>query len=212
MLYSELVTIITDTIQSDDEDSFATNIPNFVRMAEDEILKHVQLSVMTKTATTNCTTDNQYLTLPSDYIAPLYVAVIDNGTHRMLIQKDSSWLLAAYPTITETDLPRYYSVDDDNSIRMRPVPDSDYQVEFEYSHKPESLVDVADDETTWMSEHMRPALTYGALMHAALYIADYDRANAFKEQLLNELGVTKVEQEGRARTDRRRAEYERPKV
>lgn len=214
MLYSELEDIILQTIQSDDEATFADNIANFVRMAEDTVLRYAQLAVMTKTATTTCNASSQYITLPSDYIAPLHVTILADEEHTLLIQKDSSWLLAAFPSMSsaDEDVPRYYSVDDENTIRLRPIPDDDYTVEFEYSHKPESLVDVAADETTWISEHMRPALVYGSLMHAALFIADYERANSFKEQMLNELGVTKVEQEGRARTERRRKEYKRPEV
>lgn len=214
MLYSELETIITDTIQSDDEESFEDHIPDFVRMAEASIMRLAQLGVMSKTATTPCNVASEFITLPTDYIAPLHISVIDGDEHRLLIQKDMSWLLAAYPSTASADydLPRYYAVDDENSIRLRPIPDDDYTVWFEYSHKPESLVDVDSDETTWISDNMRPALVYGSLMHAALYIADYTRAEAFEKQFMNELGVTKVEQEGRARTERRRKEYRRPEV
>lgn len=217
MLYTELVDIINQTIQSDDEQEFEDNIENFVRMAEDQILKHVQLPLMTKTATTTCNVGSQYITLPDDYIAPLYIAIVDGNNHSLLIQKDSSWLIAAYPATAPGDqaIPRYYSVDDENSVRFRPVPDQAYTVEFEYSHKPDSLVDAIDGNgdptTTWISLRMRPALVNGALMHAAIFIGDDARAAQFKEQFLNELGITKLEQQDKARTDRRREDYRRNK-
>jgi hypothetical protein len=214
MLYSELETIISDTIPADDEPTFLAHIPDFVRMAEELIIRSVQLPVMTKTVRGSCTGGNEYLTLPSDYISPMYVSILYNDTYTPLYQKDSTYLMAAFPSVSvaNRDVPQYYSPDDEGKLRLRPVPDTNYTFELEYSHKPTSLVDVDAAVSTWISSNMRAALIYASLMHASLYILEYEAAKAYQAQFEMAAGLTKVEQEGKARTERRRNEYSRPKV
>ena len=214
MTYAEIVAIITDTIQSNDEPTFAVHIPDFVRMAEETIMKEVQLPVMTKTVRGSCTAANEYITLPSDYIAPLYVCVLSSDVYSILVQKDSSFLLQAFPSRASVDqaIPTYYSPDDEGKLRVRPIPDQNYTFELEYSHKPTSIVDVTAGVETWISVNMKTALVYGALIHAALYIFDDKVAAAYKAMFDDALGKTKIEQEGKARTDRWRSDYKRPQV
>lgn len=215
--YDDLVTLINDTIQSDDEATFEAHVDDFIDQAEDLIIKNCQIPPMTKMATGSLTLGNEHLTLPTDYIAPLQFVVISGTTRYQLKMKDASFLTATYASTasSERGRPKYYAQGDNattSQIRMRPVPDSAYSYELEYSSRPASLIDGAGSGTTWISTNMKNALVYGALMHAALYIRDFEGAAAYKQQFMDATGLTKIEQEGKARTDRRRREYVRPNV
>jgi hypothetical protein len=215
--YSELKTLISDTLQSDDEDTFTTHLDDFIRQAEDMIIKACQLPVMTKKATGSLVVGTATIDAPSDYIAPLQFYVTDDDVKYQLKHKDSSFLDAAISSsaVAARARPRYYSQGEDSPtirLKMAPVPDETYAYTLEYSCRPASLVDAGDSGTTWISTNMETALVYGALMHAALYIIEPTMAGEYKQIFMDAAGLTKQEQEGKARTDRRRREYQRPNV
>ena len=54
-----------------EETSFVNNIPLFIRLSEERILKNVQLSLFRKNATAKTTNGIQYIKVPSDFLAPL---------------------------------------------------------------------------------------------------------------------------------------------
>ncbi|OYW72979.1 MAG: hypothetical protein B7Z37_23235 [Verrucomicrobia bacterium 12-59-8] len=214
---AELKTLISDTLQSDDETTFDAHLDDFIRQAEDMIIKSCQLPVMTKKATGNLVIGTATLTVPADYIAPLQFSVTDSNVKYQLKHKDSSFLDAAYPSTLSADRarPRYYGQGDNSTtieLRLAPAPDATYAYTLEYSSRPASLTAGGDDDTTWISTNMETALTYGALMFAAMYIIEPQQAEQYKALFMDAAGLTKQEQEGKARTDRRRREYQRPNV
>ena len=64
--------------QESTETSFVSNLDNFIKTAEERILKNVQLDDFKKNQTGTVTNGNTYLTMPSDYLAPFSLAVIDS--------------------------------------------------------------------------------------------------------------------------------------
>jgi hypothetical protein len=58
---------------------------------------------------------------------------------------------------------------------------------------------------------MRTALTYGALMYAAMYIEDYALAEVYEKHFNDAAGITQMEQ-SKFNQQRRRKEYIRPDV
>ena len=67
--YAQLKTAIQDYTDNT-ETSFVTNLPVFIRLAEEKILKEVQLTVFRKNSEGTMTQGNKYLTVPSDYLTP----------------------------------------------------------------------------------------------------------------------------------------------
>ena len=72
--YGQLKQAIQDYTEND-ETSFINNIPVFIRSAEERILKSVQLSLFRKNATTTTDINNQYLAVPSDFLAPFSLSM-----------------------------------------------------------------------------------------------------------------------------------------
>ena len=67
--YAELKTAIQDYTEND-ETTFVNNLPLFIRLAEERILKNVQLSLFRKNVSGAMATGNQYLAMPSDFLSP----------------------------------------------------------------------------------------------------------------------------------------------
>ena len=66
--YAQLKTAIQDYTENT-ETSFVTNLPVFIRAAEDRIFKLVDLEVFRKNATSALSQNDPYLPVPSDYLA-----------------------------------------------------------------------------------------------------------------------------------------------
>ena len=104
--YAQLKSAIQDYTDNS-ETSFVNNLPLFIRLAEERILKTVQLSLFKKNASGSVTTSNQYLAAPSDYLASFSLSLAgSNGDRFFLEMKDPSFLQTYTPDSTTTGTPR----------------------------------------------------------------------------------------------------------
>ena len=75
------------------ETSFVNNLPVFIRTAEERILKFVDLDFFRKNVTATATTDNKYLSVPSDYLSSFSLSYEDTlGNKNFLLLKDVNFL------------------------------------------------------------------------------------------------------------------------
>ncbi len=168
--YDELKQAIQDYTEND-ETSFVTNLPLFIRQAEERILKNVQLSLFRKNVSGALTASNKYLACPSDFLAPFSLSFINSDSdHVFLDFKDVDFVQSFNPDATTTGNPRYYAVFDINNFVLGPTPDSNYAVELHYFYRPASLTAGAGSGTTWLSENAELALLYGSLIEAYIYM------------------------------------------
>ena len=168
--YAQLKQAIQDYTEND-ETSFVTNLPLFIRQAEERILKNVQLSLFRKNATASTTASNQFFAVPSDYLAPFSLSLRGTNGDRFFIEfKDPSFVQTYTPDTTTTGAPRYYCVFDVDNFLLGPTPDTTYTAELHYFYRPLSLTAGSDSGTTWLSENAEMALLYGSLIEAYIYM------------------------------------------
>ena len=105
-----------------DEATFVSNIDLFVRMAEERILKSVQLTVFQKNASGSMTSDNQFLAVPSDFISPLSLSITNSSNFDFLLFKDIEFVQTYNPNPATTGVPKYYAQFDINSFVLAPTP------------------------------------------------------------------------------------------
>lgn len=199
MNYTQLVQAIQDYTEND-ETTFVSQIPTFVKQAEERINRAVQIPDLRRNQTGNLTASNRFLAQPSDFLSVFSLAVIDgNGDYEFLLPKDVNFIREAYPSVSTTGKPQYYGIFDDEAFILAPTPDDSYTVQLHYYYDPPSIVDAG---TSWLGDNAETALLYGSLIEAYtfmkgesdlinLYTARYNEAIA---QLFN-LG------EGRNRMD-----------
>ena len=104
MTYGELKQAIPDYTEND-ETSFVNNLPLFIRLAEERILKSVQLSLFQKNQSGSMTSGNQYLAAPSDFLAPFSLSIDVNGDKEFLLFKDLDFIQTYTPDATTTGQP-----------------------------------------------------------------------------------------------------------
>ncbi len=142
-------------------------IDTFIQQAEQRIFNSVQFPNFRKNQTGTLTANNKYLEAPPDFLASYSLAVITDGSFEYLLNKDVNYIRAAYPSPTDTGIPRYYAQFDDNTFILGPTPDAAYTVEMHYFHYPESIVTAS---TTWLGDNFDSALLYGSLVEAYTYM------------------------------------------
>ena len=167
MNYATLVQTIQEYVQST-ETSFVANIPTFVQLAEERIYNTVQIPAIRKNQIGTLTSNNKYLTLPGDWLATFSLAVIaGNGSQEFLLDKDVNFIRQSFPSPTDTGVPQYYAIFDQNTLILGPTPDSNYQVELHYYYYPESIVTAG---TSWVGDNFETVLLYGSLREAYTYL------------------------------------------
>ena len=207
MNYTELY----NTIQSYTENQFpdvylasggtvnaTTQINTFITQAEQRIYNSVQFPSLRKNVTGTTTSSNKYLSCPSDFLATYSMAVVDaTGAYEYLLNKDVNFIRQAYPTPTDTAIPKYYAlfgptvsgvtISNELSFILGPTPDTVYTIELHYYYYPESITTVASGQT-WLGDNFDSVLLYGSLVEAYSFmkgevdiIAGYDAK--YKEAL-----------------------------
>lgn len=212
MNFAELSAAIRNYSETEEPD-FITNIPVFVQAAEQRIYNSVQISYLRKNVIGAVTPSNKYLSTPLDFLSVYSIAIVDaSGNYEYLLNKDVNFIRQAYPSPTDTGVPKYYAIfgptttadnppvqTNELSFILGPTPDSNYAVELHYFYYPESIVTAG---TTWLGDNFDTALLYGALREAAIFqrqepdvVANYEQKYNETMTLLKQLGDGKQRQD-----------------
>ena len=137
--YTTLKQAIKDYTEND-ETTFVSNLPVFIRNTEERILKNVQLSLFQKNASGVMSDSNKFLTCPSDFLAPFSLSYTDSSSDQVFLNfKDSNFIQSFNPNSATTGSPRYYGQFDVDNFILAPTPDSGYAVELQYYYRPSSI-------------------------------------------------------------------------
>jgi len=206
----------SSTVWSSD-DQLAT----FVQQAEQRIYNSMQFPSIRKNVVGVTSTNNSYLSCPSDFLAPYSMAVIDGtGRYHYLLNKDVNFIREAYPIPTgsgNTGRPRHYAifgptvtagvVSNELSFILGPTPDASYNIELHYYYYPESIVTA---DTTWLGDNFDSVLLYGALREGYFFIkagaeetavvqSKYEEALALAKRLADGMDRQDAYRSGQAR-------------
>jgi hypothetical protein len=212
MNYTQLTAAICDYTQNFDQD-FIDNIPVFVKQAEQRIYNTVQFPSLRKNVTGVTTTNNKYLSAPSDFLAVYSLAVIDGtGAYEYLLNKDVNFIRQAYPSPTSTGIPKYYAlfgpsttndaspiITNELSLILGPTPAAVYSVELHYYYYPESIVTAQE---TWLGDNFDSVLLYGSLVEAITFMkGETDMVQLYNGKYTEALALAKRLGDGMERQD-----------
>ena len=189
-----------------EETSFVNNIPLFIRLSEERILKNVQLSLFRKNATAKTSASVQYIKVPSDFLAPFSLSMTGSDGDKFFVEfKDPSFVQSYTPDSTTTGLPKYYCQFDVDNFLMGPTPNAVFTAELHYYYRPISLTAGADSEVSWLSENAEMTLLYGALIEAYTYMkGETDVIQNYNNMYMQSMERLKDLGEARENTDANR--------
>lgn len=165
--FTTLKQAIQDYVESN-ETSFVSNLPTIITQAEDRILKRCQLPDFRRNVAGVMSANDTYLKMPGDFLSA-YSLAIDNSGYEYLLFKDVNYIREAYPSSTTAGVPRAYAVFSDTYFLVGPTPNSNFNVELHYFHKPESITAASSGES-WLGTNAETTLLYGCLVEAYTYL------------------------------------------
>jgi len=197
MNYTDLKTNIQDICETTFTDA---QLNLFTDQAEQKIYNTVQITALRNNVTGSLTSGVKYLTLPTDFLYPYSLAVLDgDGVFTYLLNKDVNFVREAYPNPATTGVPAHYALFSDTAIILGPTPNSGYTMELHYGYYPESIVTAA---TTWLGNEFDSALLNGALIEAIRFMkSEPDIIDNYEKLYLQSIGLLKNLGDGKLRED-----------
>jgi len=195
--YATLVQAIKDWTEYD-ETTFNQNIDTFIRNCEERIIYAAQMEVFRKNVSGSCSTGNQYLACPSDYLSPYSLSITSSGSKVFLLNKDAEYVQEYNPS-GATGVPKYYALFDVDNFILAPVPAASYTAELHYYYRPESIVTAG---TTWLGTYAEQAMLYGCLSEAYTYMKGEDSLQQkYENRFIESVSRLKNLGEGRENID-----------
>lgn len=204
MTYDELVTNIRNYTEVNSNVFTSSVINTFITMAENRILRDIDLDYFKKEMTGTMTQGNKFLVAPtteSFYILThRYLMATIDGEQVFLGFRDTSFMKEYWPDGTQEGVPKYYSVWDQDTFYIAPTPDDNYPVELGFIYRPAQLS--STNTETWISQRAPEALLYACLIQAYSYTkGPPEMMNYFQQAYQQALQGLGIEQQGRRRRD-----------
>lgn len=169
--YSELKTAIADFLNRDD---LTSSIPTFIAMAEAQLNRDVRHWRMEQRSTADI--DDQYLTLPTDWIDTVRITVNDTVPYALNLTSRDELLDRRFDGDDVAGKPIYYA-HIAGEIELFPTPDATYSVELLYRQKIEALSD--SNTSNWLLTEAPDLYLYACLVETCTYLRDDERLASF---------------------------------
>lgn len=198
--YTTLTQAIKDYANTS-ETTFSNNIPNFIKSAEDRILRTCQLPVFRKNVEGTMSAGTQYLSAPSDYLSPFSLSVTSDNKQEFLLLKEVAFMREAYPNASTQGEPKYYALFDNDTFILAPTPNQSYVTELHYFYRPTSITATSNGES-WLGTNAPECLLYGSMVQANLFLkGEADMQQLYENQYQEALARLRNESAGKNMQD-----------
>lgn len=169
--YTELKSAVADWLNRDD---LAAVVPTFIALAETSMERALRTRKMLVRA--NATIDTQYSAVPSDFLEIRSMKITSSSPIQPMYAQTMEAMDDLDAKNPGTGKPVYFCVVG-NQIRVHPAPSGNYTAELAYYSTINKLsVSVASN---WILASHPDAYLYGALLQAAPYLKDDERAGVW---------------------------------
>jgi len=166
--YATLQSTIADYLNRAD---LTSQIQTFIQFVEADINTRLRTRDMIVRST--LTTDEQFTSLPADFLEAINLQVVDGKSPLRFITLDEADIVNARKNLTDVG---FYSLMN-GSIELVPPPAQEIDVEIVYYGKVPALSEL--NTTNWLLTKAPDVYLYGALAHAAPYLMDDPRVQVF---------------------------------
>ena len=182
--YATLQTTVASYLARTD---LTVQIPEFIRLAQDRLVRDLRIRQMLKVATADTTAGDSTVSLPSDFVAMKDLHIQGNPPQTIKFLSVSNFYRNAFTS--QLGLPSRYTMLG-AEFQFAPIPDSVYTLQMVYFYKPEYLSDTVSSNL-WLA-NTPDLLLYAALGEAEPYLMTDERLNTWAG--MYDRGVTALRQ------------------
>lgn len=181
------------------------DLNTFIVQAEERINNSVQLPAARKTATLTAAPNVAFVPLPADYLAPYSLALVApaTGNYEYLLNKDPNFVQEAFPIGSFVGTPSHYAQVAPYELVLGPIPNVAYSLQLVYFGYPTSITIAG---TSWLGDNFSPALLYGSLLEAYIFMkGETDIMAAYDAKFKEAVAMLKQLVDAKTRQDSYRA-------
>ena len=169
--YSQLQTSIANYLARSD---LTTQIPDFIKFAENRLRRELRIRQMLKSVTTSTVANDGTVEVPADFLEIRDFVVMTNPITPMSYSSPST--LSNDPTTSQVGVPKSYTILA-NEFQLAPIPDGVYTLKLLYYSAPAYL---SDTNVSNVFLNVAPdALLYASLIEAEPYLMNDARINTW---------------------------------
>lgn len=169
--YSDLKTTVANYLARSD---LTSQIPDFIRLAEDRLRRELRIRQMLKVVTTTTTAGDSTVSLPSDFLQLRDIHF--DGSPASVLTYQSPSVFFRNSRTTEAGVPVTYTIMS-TDFQFAPIPDGEYTIRMLYYAAPTYLSD-SNASNVFMANCV-DALLYASLGEAEPYLMNDARLNTW---------------------------------
>jgi len=177
--YTTLVNAVVATAE-DDGVEFALFIPTAVSLAEDLLMKELDLPELEQKASGTLTSGSNSLAKPSGYRYGNYLRVVINNEIRQLKKKREDYIMDFWPNASLTDVPKYYADEGQSAFIIAPTPNSNYAYTLKYTAAPTKLS--TTNATNYFVINCADILYYATMVELARFMKAWSQVQFWQQQ------------------------------
>lgn len=199
--YTTLKAALLAFMEESATDDYADDIDKIIPLAEDKILRDLDLELFDKVEAGTFTASNPYLSKPTDILA-LRTMHYTDGSGNFQLLEPRSWAMCKdyWPKVaTTTATPKYYAEYDKDTWFIVGTPASGLVVTVRYISRPAGMT--SGNPTTWLGTNVGDLLFYACLVISEGYLKADDRVPLWKTDYAERLAAARFELKPETRTD-----------
>jgi hypothetical protein len=197
-------TTLRTALQSFTEDygaEFLAALDLIIPLAEDKLLRDLDLEIFDITSSTAFTANSPYLTKPSGDISLRSMYYTDPTLGQVLLEQRSwEYVMDYWPVVSATTSnPKYYSEYSDTQWYIAGTPSTTSTVTMRYVKRPAGLSSTVP--STWLSTNVADLLLHSCLVSCEEYLKADPRVAVWKQEYIERLGAARFELRALRRND-----------
>lgn len=167
--YATLLTDVPAFLENDSTE-LANNLPTIISNAQDMMFRDLTVAELFGTYSGSLTQSSISFPRPSDILTLRGVTILTTSGLTSLNYRDRGYLEQFWPNQTQTAIPIYYAVLNDNTFFVAPTPNSSYFYTTQYKKRLAYLT--TSSPTNYLTDNCYDTLLAACCLGAAQFVMD----------------------------------------
>lgn len=196
--YNSLVQSIVDAAE-DDGTEFANYIPVSIDLAEERLIKDLDLIDLEQKITGSLTANSNTVSKPNDYKLPHFMNITVGTVKRLLKNRKEDYLIDYWPDAAQVGAPKYYSDSAFGIFSFAPTPDQNYQYQLKYLAQPPKLS--TTNTTNYYTAQCKDLLYFASMIEQTQFMKAWDQVKVWESRYQQEVDAWNMQAARKRRDD-----------